>query len=393
MMIDSASALQLLLDRTPTTVRTESVLLEHSARRVLAQDILADRHYPPFHRSAMDGFAVRFDDLIASRSLSIFATILAGDDPPTSVPPGSAVRIMTGAAVPEDLDTVVKVEESQVTGDHVVLSPAKKIWQNIAKRGEDAEPGDQIVLAGRIIDASVQAAAASCGQDSMRVLAPRIHLITTGNEIVEPGAVPRAVEIRNSNRYTIASLFSYYALHPATVSHVADDPAELKKRLESSLDSELLVLSGGVSAGEADYLPGVMEKCGVEKLFHGVSIRPGKPVWAGFFDSCMVIALPGNPVSTHVTARLFVEPVLRKILGLRREQYPFKRLAKSIAKNHKLQEYLRVTLREDDTLESVPHNGSGDAFASVRATGLAVMPPQSSSIPVGSPVEYIPFLW
>ncbi|HMU84592.1 MAG TPA: molybdopterin molybdenumtransferase MoeA, partial [Leptospiraceae bacterium] len=93
MMIDSASALQLLLDRTPTTVRTESVLLEHSARRVLAQDILADRHYPPFHRSAMDGFAVRFDDLIASRSLSIFATILAGDDPPTSVPPGSAVRI------------------------------------------------------------------------------------------------------------------------------------------------------------------------------------------------------------------------------------------------------------------------------------------------------------
>lgn len=372
--------------------RTEEASLEASPGLVLAEDIIADRDYPPFHRAAMDGFAVRLQELERSNVFPVASTVFAGQVS-ERIPGGHAVKIMTGAALPESFDAVVRVEDSLMENDRVKLNPqVVSRWLNVARRAEDACVKDVVVPRGTEIGAAVLAAAAACGYSKLKVYAgPIVHIITTGNEIKDIEATPGPAEIRNSNKYTLMALCRHFGLRPQ-VFHCPDDKPALKRRCAESIHSaDVVLLTGGVSQGDADYVPEVLLECGAAPLFHKVNIRPGKPLLFAE-GSALVFGLPGNPVSCHVTARVFAEPAIRALMRKPGRKQSI-RLAHSVTKKHNMQEYLRVRRDEDGQAVKTPHNGSGDFFASTRSDGLAVLQASLHDFDAGSEVEFLAFGW
>lgn len=393
-MIQAAEALEIIKqaaeERTP---HVQAIALEECQGLALAEDIIADRDYPPFHRAAMDGFAVRLHELERGNVFPVASTIFAGQQSLSPIAAGHAVKIMTGAALPETFDAVVRVEDSVIENGFVRLCPAKtSAWLNVAQRAEDAVCTDVVVPRGARIGASVLSAAAACGYAKLKVYAqPSVHIITTGNEIKDVESNPGPAEIRNSNKYTLMALCRHSGIRPQ-IYHCPDDSEALTRRIrESTLHADVVLLTGGVSAGDADYVPGAAASCGILQRFHKVNIRPGKPVYFGTGEA-LVFGLPGNPVSCHVTARVFVEPALCTLMRLRETKETIK-LAHAVTKKHGMQEYLRVRKDQSGRAVKTPHNGSGDFFASTRSDGLAVLPAESGSFAENTEVEYLAFGW
>lgn len=374
---------QALIASHAASFGTETVPLQLVLGRIIAEPVMADRDYPPFNRATMDGYALRLEDLKNGiRNFMIAETIFAGEVTYNNLEAGSCYKIMTGAPVPESANIVIRREDTSSHGNTVrMLSEDHKLFQNIARQGEDIKAHAQVLTPPIKGTPAVISALAALGKASVKVQKlPRVALFTTGNEVVSINEPVSASQIRNSNEYLLKSLLKQWNIEPFICQHIKDDKADLEKIIKEGLAGNIVIISGGVSAGDADFVPEILEKLGVKKLFHKVAMKPGKPIWCGRVDNgAMVFALPGNPFSSMVDFILFVETYLADCLGSTASTVtlPF---AGERTKTSNLDEFFPVIIRPAP-FEAAPisFNGSGDILAALVASGIAHHP-----APVGS---------
>lgn len=377
-MIEYEEAHRLMMEAVPLHERpAERVPLLDALFRFTAAPVVSDRSYPPFDRATMDGYAIRVADVDPDRPIAISATIFAGDAQRSY---DSPVRIMTGAAVPIGADCVIpreEVDESQ--GDVIRLSPKARLsaGRNIARCGEDLKPGELIFPAGTQIDRTMIGLLAAIGESHpLCLVPPRITIVSTGNEIVSIDDKPQPTQIRNSNAATLQAFFRRMNIPVQRTEHLRDDAASATPVLEECLHTDLLILSGGASAGDADFVPGVLRALGVKQIFHGVAIKPGKPVWFGFRDKdrhrTLVFALPGNPVAVQVAISLFIEPLLRRWHGAPPSSDLYLPLIGEARPDKRRMQILPGRLVSDPQpgVEILATNGSGDIRTSVGSDGF-----------------------
>lgn len=315
-MIEYEEALRLLMEAVPPKpLAKERVPMLDALKRFTAAPIVSDRSYPPFDRSTMDGYAVRTADLLPDQPIAVKNTIFAGEAQTVYNAP---VRIMTGAAVPVGADCVIPREEVDESRPDVVRLTAKARvaeGRNIALCGEDLKPGQLVFPAGTQIDETMIGLLAAIGEaHPLCSVSPRITIVSTGNEVVPIEEKPLPTQIRNSNATTMLAFFKSRGIPVQRVEHLRDDATSAKPVLEECLQTDLLILSGGVSAGDSDFVPGTLQSLGVQQVFRGVAIKPGKPFWFGYRDTdhrTLVCALPGNPFAVQVALSIFIEPLLR----------------------------------------------------------------------------------
>jgi len=382
--------------------KTEQVSLEKSLGRVLAESITADRDLPPFPRSARDGYAVRVEDLRgAVMSLKILGELKAGGDAGKfRIGEGECISIMTGAAVPNGANAVVMVEYTKLNGSFVTFQRGAEPGENIVPRGSEAHVGQELVARGTRIGHAAIAAAASVGQAELAVYPrPTVAILATGDELVPLDAAPGPYQIRNSNSFSLAAQVRAAGGAPSILPTSPDDPNRLRELIAEGLQSDLLLLSGGVSMGKYDIVESVLAEFGVRFLFIGALIQPGKPVVFG--EATMnggrrtrVFGLPGNPVSTMVTFELLVRPVLEALAGrpVRALRFVQARLAGDLRTKLGLTRFLpaRLTGKMGDVqAERLNWQGSGDVVTVVEASCYIVVPPDRELITAGEMVSIL----
>lgn len=361
---------------------TESVHLTEAVGRVLAEPLIADRDFPPFDRVTMDGIAIDYQVFAdGRRHFPIEGLQAAGAPQLTLREPMHCLEVMTGAMLPQGTDTVIRYEDviieesiAKIQIDNVIKG------QNLHYKGSDRQQYNIIVNPNIIISPAELGIAATIGKAELLVRKlPRVAIISTGDEIVEVTETPLAHQIRSSNAYALQGLLARWGIQTNRL-HLADNEAliieELKKYL---LEFDVLLLSGGVSEGKLDYVPKALKTLGVEQLFHKVQQRPGKPLWFGKASGgATVFALPGNPVSALMCAVRYVEPWLRKSLGLAPIVEKFAMLTEDITFKPDLTYFLQVQLHTDEQgrLLAKPLAGtsSGDLANLVEADGFLELP-------------------
>lgn len=380
----------------------ERVSLEKSFGRVLAQDVVADRDYPPFNRATMDGYAVVAKAYSAANAYEVTKTILAGDmqRSRTMKKRGeSAIRIMTGAAVPPPFDAVIRREDAHEDSGTVRFDlPAVGAWHNIARQGEDLKAREKIATKGSVIDGVLAGLLASLGIDRPAVAKlPRVAIVTTGREVVPAGKKPRPHEIRNANLFALRALLNEYNIASVRTLHVVDDRKQISRAIAAHLDCDILLLTGGVSAGDSDFVPEVLAENGVKKIFHKVAMKPGKPLWFGARRKTAVFAIPGNPFSCQVVFKVFVAPFLRRALGLPPAHEFSLPLQRARQKKDTLQHYFPVRLvapgvaASSGSLEAISFNSSGDVRAALFSNGIARHPAEATTVGAGALVDFLPW--
>jgi molybdopterin molybdotransferase len=390
----------LLIGQNLQCLPIESLPLTQCAGTVLRENVYAERDQPPFDRVAMDGIALATPGPAAPRRLHIQATQAAGDPPLTLESHEHCIEVMTGAVLPQGCDCVVPVEEISVSGTAATLTAAARVepWRNVHRRGTDTRQGTLLIAAGAKLRPPEVAIAASAGMARIRVSSqPMLAVISTGNELVEPGEPVLAHQIRRSNAYAIISALRQHGFQRVADEHLRDDPVELRARLRFHLDThDVLVLTGGVSAGRFDLVPQVLTELGVRPIFHKVAQRPGKPLWFGVAaNGTAVFGLPGNPVSTLVCFTRYVLPALLGSLG--HSAAPPERIALGAAftVNPPLTHFLPVRLEQDDWGRSwalpAPTNGSGDFSALAGTAGFVELPPGPHTYPKGHVTRFYPW--
>jgi len=347
----------------------------------------------------MDGFAVRSADGLAPRRLR--GTVYAGSTELPEVGPGEAVAVMTGGTVPAGADTVVPVEEARVDGVEGARRPLAETTpepgRHVRPAGEMGARGRRILAAGRVLALPDLVAAAGCGADPLPVRPrPRVRVLSTGDEVVAWTTVPETHQVRDSNRLGAILQLERAGARVLGSGRVPDRPGELRAAVEAALeDADLVVTIGGVSMGEKDHLPGVFAALGVERLFHGVRVQPGKPVWGGHRQGCFVLGLPGNPVSSFVILELLAVPLIRALAGARveaRERPLEAGLAGAAARSRGRERYLPAALEVDGEgrvlVTPRPATGSGDWTSLAGAQALLRLPEHAVIAP-GDPVRFL----
>lgn len=406
-LLDLHAALQLMRGHVKLA-GVEEIDYRDAFGRVLAADLRADRDYPPFDRSMMDGFAVRSADLAANprTQLQVVATVNAGDPAPqNAAAPGNCVRIMTGAPVPAGYDAVVRVEDSLEDDTQVNVRvrfecDAPSPGKNIARRGEDLRSGQTMVAQSHRVDHAVMGALATTG--NVRPIVhrpPRTAILTTGDELVDPSHAPQDHQIRASNGVVLAAQLQRYGI-AARLEHRGDDRTAIEAALRELLDpqgygAELLLLTGGVSMGDRDFVPAALAAAGVRNVFHRINVKPGKPLWFGTGEHTAVFGLPGNPFSVQVGCRIFVESYLRAAYRLPEAQVLQWPLCGGRRKQGDRHEFFPCrpfpTASGAMQLIEVAVNGSGDVRAGLGSTGLALHPVGQAEIAAGAAVSYYPW--
>jgi molybdopterin molybdotransferase len=374
----------------------ETVATVDAAGRALRQRVAAERDQPPFDRVTMDGIAIAWADFADGRRRFPVQALQAAGDPALQLKPGRCIEIMTGAALPEGADCIVPVERITVTNGVAEIEPdyAARERQFIHGRGSDHVKDAELLAPGTRISPMDVAVIASCGLTGVAVSeVPAIRVISTGNELVPAGEPIEPHQIRMSNGPAIIAMLGRHGYPRAEHDHIRDDPDALGERIAEHLDAAgVLVLSGGVSMGKADYLPGVLGSLGVEVVFHKVSQRPGKPMWFGIGPQRQaVFALPGNPVSTLVCCRHYVIPALDAAAGLREPLPEFANLARDVTFEPRLTCFLpaKIVSSVGGPLLAMPvHTNTSGDFASLSGTdGYVELPLEQSGFPAGTPVR------
>ena len=383
----------------------EAVRLLRSQGRVLAEEVVADRDLPPFPRATRDGYAVRAADLARlPAELKVIGEIRAGAalDPGLGpVASGCAAEIMTGAPVPAGADAVVMVEYTSRQGDRVSLQRAVAAGENVVPRGSEARRGDVLLPRGMRMTPAAIAAAAAAGKAEVRVhRRPRVAILSTGDELVEIAAEPGENQIRNSNSYSLAAQVKAAGGDPAQLAIAPDQREPLRRLLEEGLAADLLLVTGGVSAGKHDLVEEVLSQLGAEFLFTGALIQPGRPVVFGRAprrpgaDATPFFGLPGNPVSTMVCFELFARPVLDALSGAAPSPLQFvkARLKAEMKTRTGLTRFLPAVLSgefEEAEVEMVRWQGSGDVAGAARANCYLVVPPDAEELAAGEMVSIL----
>ena len=373
----------------------ETVPLEQAFGRVLTESVRADRDYPPFPRATMDGVAMQFSDLESGiRRFMVVGTIMAGDIAVRPLGTAECYKIMTGAAVPASADVVIRREDLD-EADGIIV-PGGHPWrryQNVAPQGEDLIAGTLVIDRPCLCEPSVIGLLATVGRTAVNVARlPRVGLLTTGNEVVAPGAGVGPVQIRNTNRWLLEAALKKCGVEISDWVHAPDDQSILRQEVERLLEQDLVIVSGGVSAGDADHVPAVLAAAGVRPLFHKIAIRPGKPVWAGVAPGGqMVFALPGNPFSSFVTTLLLVRPYLEACFGLPPTEPLGLVLGAARRKRSPLDEFFPALLQGSPArLTPLPINTSGDIRLGMQGNMLALHPADSGDLEAGDPVLCYP---
>lgn len=381
----------------------ERVPLLEALGRVLAQDVYADLDNPPFDNSAMDGYAVIAADVEAASpsepvTLEELGGVPAGVEPTAAVRPGACVRIMTGAPLPAGADAVVPIENVRVTGSQVqVLSPAKP-GMHVRRRGEDYCAGTRLLEAGCVIGPPEVAALAAAGcTEPECARRPKVALIATGDEIVDPGQRPGPGQIRDTNTLSVAAAALDAGAEVVSMVRVPDREKEVEEALLSAAGiaggppADVIISSGGVSVGDRDCVRPVLERIGRLDLWR-VAMQPGKPIAIGRVGGSLFVGLPGNPVSAMVTFEVFVRPVLLKMSGCRQIDRPrvLARLARPIRHARGREEYVRVRLEWRGGgywAEPTGPQGSGMIRSLLGANAFAVLPADTGDQPEGAEVR------
>ena len=382
-----------LIGRHLTCLPTVSLPLLQCAGAVLREDVRAERDQPPFDRVAMDGIALQSAAVEAGqRCFEIQATQAAGEPALTLASGQHCIEVMTGTPLPMGCDCVVPVEQIGVADGRATLAEGLAVaaGQHLHPRGTDARQGELLLSAGMRLGPPQIAVAAGAGKARVRVASqPMVAVLSTGNELIEPGEPILDHQVRRSNAYAIAAALELRGYPRIATEHLRDDAAELETRLKFHLEThDVLVLSGGVSMGKLDLVPQALESLGVRCVFHKVAQRPGKPLWFGIAPSgAAVLALPGNPVSTAVCVSRYVLPALAAAQGLRTGPQEQIALAEPFTVTAPLTFFLPVQ-RVTDALgccRAMPRrtHGSGD-FTSLAATdGFVELPPGPNTYPAG----------
>lgn len=316
MMINFELALKKVLSNAHP-LPSEKVRIEDAVGRVLREDVYSAVDMPPFDKSAVDGYAVRASDLKgAPRKLLCVGLIQAGDVSGLEVRKDECVKIMTGAPLPAGADSVVMVEDSEPLGDFVLLSKAVRKGENVCRRGEDIKRRQKVLARGTLISSSHIAVMAAVGRSHVKTGArPEIAILNTGGEIVPPGARLGKNKIYNSNGPMLEALLKSDGISPCLMAIVKDNFAALKAAIKKGLKADVVLISGGVSMGDYDLVPGVLKGLGVKKIFHKVRIKPGKPLFFGRKGGTIVFGIPGNPVSNFLAYQLFIRPAINRMSG------------------------------------------------------------------------------
>ncbi|MFZ0139006.1 MAG: gephyrin-like molybdotransferase Glp [Candidatus Sulfotelmatobacter sp.] len=376
------------------TSRThETTFLLQAAGRVLAEPITADRDIPPFPRSTRDGYAVRASDLAKlPAKLKVIGEIKAGPGQlPSALNQDEAFSIMTGAPVPPSADAVVMVEYTSQKGDLVDIAKGAAPGENIVAPGAEAKRGSLLLDRGTRLNEAAAALAASVGRSRLEVFVrPRVAILTTGDEIVAVDTKPGPTQIRNSNSYSLAVQIQQAGGDPVLLPIAPDEPRRLRQLMEEGQQSDLLIMTGGVSMGRYDLVEQVLAEIQAEFFFTGAKIQPGRPVVFGRVPAHhkYFFGLPGNPVSTMVTFELFARPILEALAGIHPRPLTFlhARLKSEIRVKPGLRRFLPAILSgryEDAEVELVPWQGSGDVAAQARSNCYVVIPPDREQIEAG----------
>jgi molybdopterin molybdotransferase len=378
----------------------ERVSLSRAHGRVLAADVVASLDLPPFDNAAMDGFALRHADLPASGEavLRLCGEQFAGGARVPGIGPGECVRITTGAPLPPGADTVAIKENAVVEGDRVRLQQLPPAGRNVRRKGEDVRPGDALLPAGEILTPARISLAASQGLDGLEVARrPTVAVFTTGDELVEPGLPLGDGQLYDSNRELLMGLLRAEGLEPVALPSLPDDPGRIESALRHAAEAFDLVLTcGGVSAGEKDHLPALLQRRG-RMHFWKVRMKPGMPVLfadGGTLGPAQFLCLPGNPVSVLATCLALVRPLLDGLQGRAGRKRWRARLCSSWDKRHERLEFLRGTLRQGDDgvpeVEPNPADGSHRLRAAADADVLIVLPEGARVYMAGSMVDIVP---
>ena len=385
-----------ILSANTIPFKTEKVKLEKSIGRILAEDIVADRDYPPFNRAAVDGYAISMSD--ADKKITqyrVVETIFAGDFAKFKLRIGECYKIMTGAAAPESADILFRVEDSIADETYIVLPIVlAKPLLNISKKGQDATLGEVILSKNKVITIPMISTLAAVGKSEVEVIRmPNVVIITTGDEIVDIDESVELYQIRNSNSYILRAMLSQWHIKPSVIRHVRDSHDAILRAVNKNLNADVIITTGGVSMGDADYMPQVFESAGIKMLFHKLNIKPGKPVWVGKKENGpIVFGLPGNPFSVQTVFTILVQHYLNVCSGNTVELFKTYKLNAERVKSSKLNEFFTVKKnKETNSLVVVNNNGSGDITAGISSDGIALHPADVAVLKNGSLVKFFPF--
>jgi len=394
-MLTTAEASEAILTSISATA-IEVVPVERSLGRVLRQGVNAERDQPPFDRVTMDGIAISHSELASGVRRFPIQAMQAAGDPALKLESRQAIEIMTGASLPGHADCVVPVERISVVGGvaEVEAGYAAAKRQFIHARGSDHTEGTELLTPGTRISPMDIAIIVSCGLTEVAVSrAPTIRVISTGNELVAPGKPIEPHQIRMSNGPALIAMLASHGFSDCVHDHIVDEPELLKERIARHLElADVLVLSGGVSMGKADYLPEVLDALGVRVEFHKISQRPGKPMWFGIGPNKQaVFALPGNPVSALVCCRQYVIPALNAAAGVRPTPPEFANLAQDFTFKPRLTCFLPVRLVSSvggPVLAMPVHTNTSGDFAALSGTdGYLELALATTDFPTGTPAR------
>jgi len=381
------------------TLMPEQISIAEGIGRVLAEDVAARRTQPPFAVSAMDGYAVRADDLGSIPAvLRIVAEIPAGAGFGGRLGPGEAARIFTGAPLPEGADTIIIQEDAERSGDRVELREGAPRGRYVRRAGLDFAEGDVLLQAGRRLTPRDIGLAAAMNRPWLFVYRrPRVAILSTGDEIVMPGDPIGPHQIVSSNALALAAFVTACGGVPVLVGNAPDDPDALRRIAAAAKGVDLFVTTGGVSVGEHDLVRGVLSEDGLAIDFWEIAMRPGKPLMVGRYRGTPMLGLPGNPVSTLVCSLLFLKPAIDRLSGVPEVAEPpaTARLAVALRQNDRRQDYLRARLvhAADGVLEAVPFDVQDSSMMRPLAAAdcLVMRPPHAPPLAAGSTVPIVRF--
>jgi molybdopterin molybdotransferase len=378
-MISTHEALNIILNRT-INLSSKKVPLDQSLGLVLAQNVVADRDFPPYDRVTMDGIAICFEDYEKGcDTFKIENTQYAGSPPIAKGTKDHCIEIMTGAILHHSFDTVIRYEDLEIKDGWATIGVKNIIiGQNIHSKGRDAKKEEVLVSKNTIITSSVLAVLATVGIKNPEVYeVPNLAIIATGDELIGVEDTPEPHQIRGSNVYAISALLSEFKCK-TKIFHIEDNPDTLKTQIGEIMQNyKILIFSGGVSMGKKDFLPQILTELGVKQQFHKISQKPGKPFWFGTTTDHTIFALPGNPVSTIVCTVRYIKPWFKKVLGLKQNDVNKAILAIELVFKPNLTGFVQVKLTNNNgqlLATPIDHNGSGDFLNLTEADAFLEIP-------------------
>jgi len=393
LLVSHEEAVEIIMSRIQKVDRIESIMVSDAVSRVLAEDIVADSSVPPFDRAAMDGYAVIAEDTFNAGDtevlLKLDGVIHAGEVSEIEIMRGHCLQIATGSPKPAGADAVVMVEYTEKQGDKVLITRPVYPGANISKLGEDIKKGDVVLPKGVFLTPAKIGAIAALGKTEVEVYQkPKVSVIATGTEIVQPGEPLHPGQIYDVNSFTLEAILNKNGAIVQRYPVITDDPEQLRDGIEKALEADIVVLSGGSSVGERDLLAGILEDMG-EVLFHGVQIKPGKPTLFGTIRGKVVFGMPGFPTSCLSNAHIFLVPAVRNMARLpnNAERTIRAKMGKRIVSSSGRKQFLTVRIENGVAYPAFKHSGAITSMA--QADGYVMLPVNLDVIEEGEEIEVI----